>query len=180
MAALRLGPEHGDLSLRTGVDGLAAKLGHGLVLRLTAWEAEADFAGDEPSAVRMRARVDSLEVLRGIGGPRLLSARDLGAIRRNALELVCADRHPEVVFGSTSVRRTESGYLVQGALTIAGTTRSLAMPVTVADAGASMALMATAPVVQSEFGVTPYSAFAGALRVRDLVEVRLDLTVHKP
>jgi hypothetical protein len=39
---------------------------------------------------------------------------------------------------------------------------------------------ATATVVQSDFGIKPYAAFLGALRVRDAVDVEVELDLAEP
>ena len=64
---------------------------------------------------------------------------------------------------------------MQGDLTLLGTTRPLAFDVTVGDGGA---LAAVAVVKQSDWGMKPYSALFGALKVVDEVEVEID--VHLP
>jgi len=52
--------------------------------------------------------------------------------------------------------------------------------VEVTEAGERLALAAVVPVVQTEHGVKPYSAMMGTLKLRDRVEVRLNVTVDKP
>ena len=64
---------------------------------------------------------------------------------------------------------------MQGDLTLLGTTRPLAFDVTVGDDGT---LTAVAVVKQSDWGMKPYSALFGALKVVDEVEVEID--VHLP
>ena len=68
-----------------------------------------------------------------------------------------------------------SGLSVQGDLTLLGTTRPLAFDVDVGDGGT---LTAVAVVKQTDWGMKPYSALFGALKVVDEVEVAID--VHLP
>jgi hypothetical protein len=79
----------------------------------------------------------------------------------------------EVLEGSGGIKQlTDSG-----TLELAGRTRPARLQVSRTGADA---YRATASVVQSDFGSTPYRAFLGSLKVRDAanVEVRLDLSDH--
>ena len=67
---------------------------------------------------------------------------------------------------------SNGGGFVQGTLTLGGTSRPLRLHV--AKAGASH-YHATASVRQSEFGIKPYTAFLGALKVSDAVGVDVDV-----
>ena len=82
-----------------------------------------------------------------------------------------------ITFRSTRVQPAADGrgFGVQGDLTLLGTTRPLAFDVTVGDGGT---LAAVAVVKQSDWGMKPYSALFGALKVVDEVEV--EIVVHLP
>jgi polyisoprenoid-binding protein YceI len=69
------------------------------------------------------------------------------------------------------VTARDAGLAVDGELTLAGTTRPLAFDLDVGDDGR---LRAVAVVKQSEWGMKPYSALFGALKVADDVRVELD------
>ena len=60
---------------------------------------------------------------------------------------------------------------VEGNLELVGTTQPIAFDVVIGDAGA---LSATAVVTQTTWGMKPYSALFGALKVKDEVEVALE------
>jgi polyisoprenoid-binding protein YceI len=60
---------------------------------------------------------------------------------------------------------------VRGDLTIAGAARPIAFDLTVGDDGR---LTGTAVVAQTAWGIKPYSALFGALKVADEVEVAID------
>jgi polyisoprenoid-binding protein YceI len=61
--------------------------------------------------------------------------------------------------------------VVHGELTIAGSTRPATFELELGDDGR---VTGTLPVTQSEWGIKPYRAFMGALKVRDTVEIVLD------
>jgi polyisoprenoid-binding protein YceI len=179
MDTLTLGPQHGTLTLHTGVEGKAAKMGHNLTIELSDWSAEVGFDGDAPSTARLRAGLASFQVVKGEGGVKPVSDKDKQSIRDNALSTLKAAQHPDVTFSSTSIRSVPGGYALDGDLSIAGTTRPTTVEVAVADAGDRWTVTGGAPVVQTEYGVKPYSAMMGGLKVRDRVDVRLEAAVPK-
>jgi polyisoprenoid-binding protein YceI len=180
MHTTTIGPEHGTLTLSTGVEGRAARAGHALTILLTDWAAVATLDGPSPSAVTFRAALASMEVVSGEGGVKPLSEGDRRTIRDNALATLGAARHPEVTFESRSVTARGDGYDVEGTLTVSGTALTRAVHVSVQRGDGTASVLATAPVVQTEFGVRPYSALMGGLRVRDRVDVRLAAQVPEP
>ena len=74
-----------------------------------------------------------------------------------------------------AVAPTADGFIVHGDLTIAGTTRPAALTVMTGFTTGRPRGTVTTTVVQSDFGINPYSAMLGALRVRDAVEVRAEV-----
>jgi hypothetical protein len=168
----RLGPDNATLSVRTGRSGAAAKAGHDLVMNVTAWEATIE-VGDDPDATRVELAADatSLRVQRGTGGMQALGEDDKAGIHQTIDDEVL--RREEIVFRSVRVRGSADGgeMTVEGELTLVGTTRPLVFDLVVGDDGA---LSATAVVTQTAFGMKPYSALFGALKVADDVEVVLE------
>ena len=75
----QLGPENGTLSVRTGRKGAAAKAGHDLLIRVTAWDATIE-VGDG-IAISLDADPTSLRVLEGTGGMQALDDDDRDNIR---------------------------------------------------------------------------------------------------
>lgn len=172
-----LGPEDGTLTVDTGRAGPAAAAGHDLTLLVTRWSARVvvDARWPSRSTVTLTADPASLVVESARGGvtPLRESQRDQIAetIRDTVLR---ARRHRSIDFTSTEVAGTLRAGTVTGELTLVGRTRPVAVAVTVAASrGATTRVTATAEVRQTEFGITPYSAMLGALRVGDAVTVRL-------
>ncbi len=179
MDTLRIGAEHGMLTLHTGVEGRAAKMGHRLTIAIRDWEATASFTGDEPSSAQLRGELASFEVVKGEGGVKPVSDKDRATIRENGLETMKAAQHPHVAFTSDRIDKTASGYTLTGQLSLAGVTRPSTVQVDVSDGGATWDVRATADVVQTEYGIKPYTGMMGGLKVSDRVEVRLDASVPK-
>src|SRR5215207_8687468 len=120
----KLGPESASLQVKTYREGVAAKVGHDLVIDVTRWEATVDIAADPArSSVELSADSRSMEVREGVRGVKPLTDRDRGEIRRNIDEKVLGGQPIE--FRSSAVRMPEgAGRLtVDGELTMAGSAR---------------------------------------------------------
>lgn len=173
----RLGPESGRLLVRTARTGLGAKAGHDLTLEVTRWHGRATVDATEPanSTVNLEIDVTSFEVREGTGGVKPLTDSDRRDIQRNIREKILhTDRHPSITFHSTRVAGTHEAVTVDGELTIVGTAQPVTARGSVSDDGR---LHATATVAQSRWGIKPYTAFLGALKLRDEVEIELDATL---
>ena len=163
----RLGPANSTLSVRTKRGGAAAKAGHDLDLLVTAWEGTLEVG--EASSVELTADATSLRVQKGTGGMQALGDEDKANIHQTIDDEVLERR--DIVFRSTRAEPTERGLSVEGDLTLAGTTQPVAFELT---AGEDGTLAATAVVTQTRWGMKPYSALWGALKVLDDVEVAFD------
>jgi polyisoprenoid-binding protein YceI len=168
----RLGPRNATLAVHTRRGGAAAKAGHDLVLHVTSWQATLDVGADpQATTVELTADPTSLRVRRGTGGIQALGDEGKASIHQTIDDEVL--KRGQIVFRSTRVRSTghESALSVEGDLLLAGARRPLAFELALGDDGS---LSATAIVTQSRWGVKPYSAMFGALKVLDDVEVVLD------
>jgi polyisoprenoid-binding protein YceI len=169
-----LGQESGSLLLKTSRTGLGRKAGHDLTIEATRWSATVTIAPTDParSSVAVEVEVDALEVREGTGGVLPLGDSDRSEIKKNLRKVLQADRHPTITFRSTRVQGTPEEFTVEGDLTIIGTTRTATVRAT-ADGDR---VHGGTTVVQTDFGIKPYSAFFGALRLADEVDVAFDLT----
>jgi len=166
----RLGPGNATLAVRTRRGGAAAKAGHDLDMLVTAWEGTLE-VGDDGAATGagLTADATSLRVQRGTGGMQALGEEDKANIHQTIDDEVLKRR--DIVFRSTRVESAGEGLRVEGELTLAGTTKPLSFDLAVTADGV---LRAGVTVTQTSFGMKPYSALWGALKVLDEVEVVLD------
>lgn len=177
-ASWSLDSSSGELLIRTATAGPAAKMGHRLTIRMRSWQASVTWRGQEPVAAGLTVEVDSLEVLRGDGGVTPLTAPEKALARSNALKCLDARKFPEIRFATERIAKTDDGYRLVGALQIHGQQRPQTVDLTVkggdeATSGtvAEWAISARVPLIQSDFGVKPYSLMMGALKVADEVVV---------
>jgi len=157
----------------TGRTGAVARAGHDLLLHVTDWEGTLELGADSaPSRVEVRADGGSLKVQEGTGGVQALDDGDKASIEQTIDDEVL--RRDRITFRSTEVAPDGDGLRVAGELTMLGRTAPLTLDVALADG----ALTAAGVVRQTDFGLKPYSALFGALRVAD--EVRVSLTASWP
>jgi polyisoprenoid-binding protein YceI len=165
----RFGPDNASLSVKTGRTGAAAKAGHDLVLGVKTWQGTLE-VGEDPARTTMELKADatSLRVQRGTGGMKALDDDDKANIHQTIDDEVL--RRRDIVFRSTRVQPAADGgaLAVEGELTLNGETRAIAFDLHVAGDGA---LGATIRVTQTLWGLKPYSALFGTLKVLDDVEV---------
>jgi polyisoprenoid-binding protein YceI len=140
--------------------GLLAAVGHDLCLRVGRFTVE---IGDDDA---ITAEFDATS-LRPIGD---VSTADARKIERNAADDVLdARRFPAIAFRSTEVTRDGERARIAGTLALHGVTRPIAFDA-VADAAG---WRAEVRLDQRDFGIRPYVALLGALRVRADVVVRI-------
>lgn len=172
-----MGPESGQLLVKTGRTGLGSRAGHDLTIEVTSWRGEVVVNTTDPaqSSVSVEAEVESMEVREGTGGVKPLTDSDRADIKGTFLEILQADRHPTISFRSTEVSGTADALGVSGDLAIRGSSRPVVVRGSVSDGGR---VHGRATVVQSEWGIKPYSAFFGALKLADEVAVEVDATLQ--
>jgi len=165
------GPENGKLQVRTYREGLAQKVGHDLVMDVGEWKATAQ-ASEEGSlsSVELEADPRSLQVREGLGGAKPLTEKDRGEICKSIHEKVL--RGQAITFRSSAVESSAGRLLIGGELSLAGTSRPASFELEMTADGR---VTATLPLTQSEWGIKPYRGLMGALKVRDTVEIVLDI-----
>lgn len=158
-----------ELLVLTFKDGLLARLAHDLQIRATDWNVTIDGDVIVVRVVLAGLRVDGA-VEHGRVAPSVLSRGDLGKIERTMSDDVLAStRWPEARFEGTIDRAASR---VSGKLTLHGRTLELP-PVPVREDGEL--LRAEVALTPSRWGIAPYRALAGALKLQDRVVVRIAL-----
>jgi polyisoprenoid-binding protein YceI len=171
---LPFGAEHGRIVLLTTRDGLAAQAGHDLTIEITRWSAELEVHDDlSPAGLTVRADMNSLAVREGTGGVKPLTDRDRREIAVTARRLLGAERQPEATFTASGFEPGDSGGgVVSGMLSLNEASQPLTLDVRkTGDA----TYHATGSVRQTGFGIKPYTAFLGVLKVSDAVGIAVDV-----
>ena len=165
-----LGPESGRLQIKTTRTGLGARAGHDLTIEVTRWRAEVTVDAAQPSAssVSIDIDADSFEVREGTGGIKPLTNSDRVQIKTTIRQKVLhTDRHRDIAFRSTHVDGTPESFTVDGDLTITG----VSQPVTLHGRMTDGHVEGSVTIVQSRWGIRPYTGFLGALKLSDEVTI---------
>ena len=157
------GPDNATLTVRTKRTGAASKAGHDLLIEVTAWSATLD--PDAEPALRLTADSRSLRVLEGTGGIQALDDEAKAGIAQTIDEEVLAGTPIE--FRSTSLE----GGTVEGELELAGERRPISFELAEGEDGR---FTGRATVKQSDWGMKPYTALFGTLKVADEVDVAFE------
>src|SRR6266851_406822 len=171
-----LTPGSGQLLIKTGRTGLGARAGHDLTIEVTRWQAEVTVDSEDAarSSVSVEVDADSFEVTKGTGGVKPLTDADRAEIKKTIREKILhTGQHPSITFRSTQVAGTAGSLSIDGDLTIIGKTRPVAVHGRLTDDGAQ----GSAAVVQSRWGIRPYTAFFGALKLNDEVTVEFSIRI---
>jgi polyisoprenoid-binding protein YceI len=170
----RLGPDSGRIVIRTGRAGLAARAGHDLTIEITRWSATVTVPDGGPAAAEVTAELDlgSLAVREGTGGAKPLSDKDRRDILTTAGKILGGGT---ARFASSRVVPAASGGAVEGTLTLNGVTKPARFQLVSRGPGR---YQGSATVRQTDHGITPYTGFFGALKLKDevVVEVEADLS----
>ncbi len=171
-----IGPGNGMLGIYTYVGGMGAKMGHDLIMEATRWSGSVNVDADDPAATSVQVTVDarSFEVVQASGGIKPFSDKDRDEIGKNTDKTLQTDKFPEITFQSTSVSGDAPSLSLQGNLTIAGTTKPVTLEVEIDEGGSEAVLTARTAIVQTDFGVKPYSKM-GALKVKDQIDLEIKL-----
>jgi polyisoprenoid-binding protein YceI len=165
-------PSNAECLVFTFKEGLLSPIAHDLRLRVTRFSIEVD---DAKGAVAATFDTSSLRVETpmkdGKENPSALSDADrdkiAGQIRDDVLH---SAKFPEARFQSRVVtRQADGGYVLEGDLTLHGATRAITAQTT--PSGGKQQLELT--LHQPDFGITPYKAMMGTLKIQPDVKVRI-------
>lgn len=161
------GPRDAEVLVFTFKHGLLSAVAHDLKLRATSFEVEVD---EEHRRVRAKFDPASLRVVAamrdGNENPSALSAHDRGVIEANIRDAVLhPSRFKELRFESTAI----TGDAITGELTLHGVTRKVSGRWRETPEGR----VAEFELHQPDFGVAPFKAMMGTLKIQPAVKVRV-------
>ncbi|MFA9471549.1 MAG: YceI family protein [Deltaproteobacteria bacterium] len=154
-------------------DGLLARLAHDLKLQVERFSIEVDDATHE---IKATFDPSSIQVvcaqIHGRDDPSTLSKGDKKKIYDNVTKDVLRTRkHPEIRFDSTNVVERGEGFAVEGTLQMHGKSRNIQTSVR-ADGDRWVTEL---KLHQPDFGIKPFSAALGALKVKPDVMIRVSV-----
>ncbi len=166
-----IGPEAGTIQVQTYREGLAQKVGHDLVIEVGKWQATVQAAPDgKLASIELDVDPGSLQVREGHHGVKPLTDKDRADIRKNIDDKVL--RGQAISFRSTALEGDGATVAGRGELSIGSAGRPISFELASTSDGR---LTGSLPVTQSEWGIKPYRGLMGALKVRDAVEIVIDV-----
>ncbi|MFK7991346.1 MAG: YceI family protein [Sandaracinaceae bacterium] len=164
-----------ECQLFTFKEGLLSAVAHDLELSVRTFELQLE---DDYSGLSARFDTRSIRVIDAIVDGRRssssLSAKDKTKIESNVLkDVLPTKRGTEAVFASTSITAVDAGWEIRGTLKLNGREKELAIPVFKNDGK----VIGEVTLHQPDFGIKPYSAMLGALKIQPDVKVRVTCTL---
>ena len=151
-------------------EGLLSAVAHDLAIRVERFEIDVD---EGTLALRARFEAASLRVVGPVRGG-VTQADGLGTSDRSKIEqsivedVLHVGEHASIAFVSSSVATNGASYAIEGDLTLHGRTRRVAF--VARPEGDRM--VAEIRLHQPDFGIKPFSAMLGALKIKPDVTVR--------
>lgn len=175
-----------ELVVWTSRKGLLARLGHDLKISLRALDLELEGAPEDPDwRARLRAPLHRLEVLGAVEPgeavpemrrllPGALEPADIEEIQGIlACDILDFARFPEAVFECRAADRKDAAY--PGRLQLRGREGPVTVIAHWSREGEDLSIAGSARLKQSDFGIKPYRALGGAIKLRDELELSWDL-----
>jgi polyisoprenoid-binding protein YceI len=183
--AYRVDPDGSAVTLRVYRAGRLAALGHNHVITSTAETGRVWTTGEpEGSGFEVRVPVAGLVVddpaARAAAGADFPgevpdAARD--GTRRNMLraEVLDGEHFPEIVVSADALGGSWAQPVVAARVTLRGMTRSIGIPLAIEWESRALTARGNFRILQSDFGITPFSVGGGAIAVADAVDVAFEI-----
>jgi polyisoprenoid-binding protein YceI len=169
--------------------GTFARLGHNHVLRSKAvtgrvWlHPQIAKSGLELSFPVQELIVDDPQARRAAGGdfPPEIAQADKDGTRKNMLraEVLDGERHPKITLRSVRVAGSLAAAKITVRITIKEVSRDLDVPAVVALEGSRLSAAGEFDILQTDFGIKPFSIALGALEVQDRLHVKFRIVAEK-
>ena len=166
-----------SLTVFVAKDGALARMAHDHNMGVKGFSGKITIPNNSASAGTLDLDVDarSLVILDQI------SAKDKAEITNNMNSSVLESaKYPKITFRSTSISNfnqngNNANLTVNGDLTLHGVTKRIAIPVSVSLAGANLRATGQYTLRQTDYGIKPYSAFLGAIKVKNEVVIKFNI-----
>lgn len=159
-------------------EGLLSAIAHDLELQVTklSLSVQVDEQSGQPTALTLRCESGSLRVVTALRDgqplPGALSAADRQKIEHNLSdEVLHSGRYPEVRLEVDHIEPSPTGFSLRGVLHLHGQQRPL-QATTRKEDGKQVAEVVLS---QPDYGITPFRAMLGTLRVRPDLRVRVSV-----
>jgi polyisoprenoid-binding protein YceI len=184
-AAYAVNAEGSVVTLRVYRSGRLAKLGHNHIIT-SANETGYAWTSGAPATSGFEVRVAVAELVVDDPAARAAAGEDFpGTLpdsaregtRRNMLrpEVLDGERYPEIVVRADSLGGTWEQPTATARVMLKGQARRIDVPLTIARESDAIVARGAFSILQSDFGITPFSVGGGAIQVADAVGVSFDV-----
>jgi polyisoprenoid-binding protein YceI len=167
--------------------GLAARMAHDHVIAATDFAGEITHDPEAPEATSASITVQAGSL--AVDLPRLVkkhgiksspSADDRKTIKKTleSKEQLHVKEHPTITFRSTGAKRVKDALYLTGTFTLRGVSKTVTFLIDLELEDGALRGRGRFPVRQSDFGYKPYSAFLGAVKVKDRALIQVDLVAR--
>lgn len=161
----------------TEKDGLLSKVAHDLRIRVDRFDVKLEGEGPDRTVTATfdpSSLVVETALAKGADTPGALSPKDRAKIEKSIQgDVLEVRKNPDIRFTSRSVEERGAAMVIIGDLSLHGRTR----PLTVEARDAGEAWEATVTLHQPDFGIKPFSAMMGTLKVK--ADLRVEISVPK-
>ncbi len=178
----RVDPSRSLVVIEVRRGGSLAQFGHDHVV--TSHDAEGSIAPEDGRAdlwVPLDALVvDEPQLRTEAGFDTQPSPDDIAGTRRNMLERVLeTDRYPYALVSLNEIGVNGGAKRLRVTVTLHGTTRSVETEAQLDKTADEVSAAGTIAIDQSQFGITPFSVFGGAIAVQDRVNIRFRIRARR-
>ena len=170
-------PTESNFTVFVGKTGLFSSLAHdhNITVKSFVGRVIVPAAGVEQSTLEMEADAKSLALL---DHESEKDRAEITAAMHN--EVLESAKHPKIAFKSASITNVKpvggnQTFTLNGDLTLHGVTRRIAIPVTVTVTPQQMKASGQYTLKQSDFGIKPYSAALGSVKVKNEVVINFSI-----
>ncbi len=160
--------------------GPLARMGHDHVVATRQLEGFVDL-GQGRTELRFRLdqlMVDDAALRKEAGLDTQPSVDAVDGTRRNMFgKVLRAEAYPWVLVRAAF--EADSREMLRAEITLHGVTRAYRVPVSVREDGGTVQASGAFTVKQSDFGITPFAVFGGALAVKDELELRFAISARR-
>ncbi|MBI5206429.1 MAG: YceI family protein [Candidatus Firestonebacteria bacterium] len=181
----KLGAETSSLYIYTYKSGSLSLLSHDLLIKVNEFCLDFDLKSRNAGESKMYLTVEtnSLEVICVVIGEKryekLLTEKDKREIEKNIKsdQILAVRKYPTIKFVSNHIKEEENCFLVSGELTIKKLTKGLNLTLMKDIEKPYNKLTGRCTILQSDFGLVPYSTLFGVLGVRDRLDISWEINL---
>jgi len=178
----RLVPAQSTFTVQAFAEGLLSAFGHDPVLAIKDFSGEVQFVPGsfEAASVKMTVKADSIALSTEVKEKDRIEMEQ--TVREQVLEIA---KYPEIVFVSSNISVTklaEGRYRARviGDLTFHGATqKNLWITPEVTVSGESLSAKGVFSLKQTDFGIKPFSAAAGTIKLKNELKFSFDIAAEK-